>query len=325
MASPGDSTATAPAPGAGRSRAPRDSATVVIVRDGTAGLEVLLLLRAERGDYNSGAWVYPGGIVDPADRTAGPVFGGLTDAQASRRLGLPDGGLAYYRAAVRECYEEAGILFATGPDGELAPPDDEAAEQVAALREDVRQGRRTIDALCDERGLVPAPQRLHYIAHWVTPLARPKRFDTRFFLAIVPPGQSAVHDQQETQDHVWLTPAEALAPGNARRTLNVTRTILRMLVPFGDTTALAGWAASPREVRRVLPWLALEAGELRLVRLHGAAYAEVALLDPEGKGNAWCELRPDVAVRLTPHVLRVPAREGGNTYLVGQAGRWLVL
>src|SRR5512139_3398394 len=96
-------------------RAPRAAATLVVVRDAAVGIEVLLLRRAERGDHNSGAWVFPGGIVDRSDRDARRCCAGLGDAAASRQLGLDADGLDYYVAAVRECFEEAGLLYARTP------------------------------------------------------------------------------------------------------------------------------------------------------------------------------------------------------------------
>ena len=100
-------------------RPPRAAATIVVVRNGAGGIEVLLSRRAERGDHNSGAWVFPGGIVDPGDRQAHGCCAGLDDAAASAQLGLPAHGLDYYIAAVRECFEESGLLFATDRSGEL--------------------------------------------------------------------------------------------------------------------------------------------------------------------------------------------------------------
>ena len=98
---------------------PRAAATLVVVRDAAVGIEVLLLRRAERGDHNSGAWVFPGGMVEPGDRLCHPRCAGLDDAAASARLGLPRGGLDYYVAAVRECFEEAGLLLALDAHGAL--------------------------------------------------------------------------------------------------------------------------------------------------------------------------------------------------------------
>src|SRR5687768_1751191 len=92
-------------------RPPRQAATLVVARDGPQGLEVLLLLRAERGDHNSGAWVFPGGLVDPGDREAHAVCDGPDDATLSAALGVPEGGLDPAVAAIRECFEECGLLF----------------------------------------------------------------------------------------------------------------------------------------------------------------------------------------------------------------------
>src|SRR5215207_2454859 len=100
----------APAPPAVE-RPPRPASTIVVIRDGAEGIEVLLSRRAERGDHNSGAWVFPGGIVEKSDALARSAVTGLDDGEASRRLGLANGGLDYYVAAIRECFEESGLLF----------------------------------------------------------------------------------------------------------------------------------------------------------------------------------------------------------------------
>lgn len=232
---------------------PREAATVVVVRDANSGLEVLLLQRAERGDHNSGAWVFPGGLVDPGDREGGDE-------------------LAFHRAAVRECQEECGIELDAG--------------------------------------------KLHFIAHWLTPTGRAKRFDTRFFVATVPRGQSALHDGNETTDHVWITPAEALSPRNSRRLMTPTRSTLEMLLAFDSVAALEAWAAQPRQVQRILPRLALDASGPRPVQPHEPAYDEVAKLDPEGRCDVSCELRPGVEVRIGERVTRVVGEDGSNRYFV---------
>jgi len=122
----------APAPAAaGSERPPRAAATIVVVRDGTSGLEVLLSRRAERGDHNSGAWVFPGGIVEKNDALAHAAVAGLDDETASRRLGLASGGLDYYVAAIRECFEESGLLFARAEGPELVDLDGSDAARLA--------------------------------------------------------------------------------------------------------------------------------------------------------------------------------------------------
>ena len=95
----------------------RAAATLVVVRDAAVGTEVLLLRRAERGDHNSGAWVFPGGLVEAGDRDCHAWCAGIDDASASARLGLAAGGLDYYVAALRECFEECGLLLASGAQG----------------------------------------------------------------------------------------------------------------------------------------------------------------------------------------------------------------
>src|SRR5690349_1027590 len=195
--------------GAPLAATPRRAATLVLLRDGARGMEVLLLRRAERaGDRSSGAHVFAGGTLDAADadpETRGCV-GGLDDAAASARLGLERGGLDYYVAALRECFEEAGVLIACGPDP--------AAGAVASLRRRLRLGEIGLPEVCRALGVRLAADRLVYYSHWLTPRGLPKRFDTRFFVAEMPPGQAVLHDNEEIQSHCWMRPADALDPAS---------------------------------------------------------------------------------------------------------------
>ena len=197
-------------------RPPRPAATIVVVRDGAQGIEVLLSRRAERGDHNSGAWVFPGGVVDAGDRDAHSVCDGIDDAAASARMGLPSGGLDYFVAAVRECFEESGLLFATGTGtddkrGDLVRLDaGTLGERLSPWRGRLHRGENSVVDLCREFGLRLALDRLVYLSHWLTPLGRPKRFDTRFFIAAAPIGQTAEFDGTEMTEQLWLRPAEAL-------------------------------------------------------------------------------------------------------------------
>ena len=293
---------------------PRDAATVVVVRDGRSGLEVLLLQRAERGDHNSGAWVFPGGLLDARDREM-TATGTFHDEVASTRLGLDHGGLAFYVAAVRECFEEAGILFALDEHGSITP----VSHELAALRDPLKDGEVQFAELLRRFGLTLVPGRLHYIGHWLTPLGRAKRFDTRFFLAIAPQEQTARHDANETLDHVWLRPSEALSSANSRRLMTPTRAMLELLLPFEGTQSLAAWAESPRVVERVLPRLGLGTQGVRPVLPGDPAYEEVGKLDTQGRGDVWCELCPGVPARVSPRVVRVIGEDGSNTYRVDTA------
>lgn len=308
--------------------APRPAATVMVVRDAPDGLEVLLLRRAEKGDHNSGAWVFPGGLVDPADQRRHPACSGLDDAAASARLGVAQGGLDYYIAAIRECFEEAGLLFAVDECERIVGMQGEAGARLAALRGPLHGGNCELADVCRDFGLRLAADRLFYIAHWVTPLGRAKRFDTRFFVAVLPEGQTSRHDAVETLDQVWLRPAAALSAENSRRLLRPTRAAIEMVGRFADTDTLVAWARSPREVTVVMQRLSMDSDGPRSVMPHEPAWAEIGRLDPKGQGTAWCEMRPGVAVRLSPRVLRVTSSgEGGcNSYLVGdERGEWAVI
>ena len=294
---------------------PRNSATVAVTRNGPTGLETLLLQRAERGDHNSGAWVFPGGLVDTADSDV-PVSN-LSDERANVTLAVDQGGVAFYVAAIRECLEEAGLLFATDRMGQPVRLEGEVGARLLDLRSALQSGTDSMAKACRELQLRLAADQLFYVAHWLTPVGRSKRFDTRFFVAVVPQGQESAHDCKETLDHIWIRPSAALAPENTLRLMTPTRAVLELLTRFSDTAALVEWARSPREVKRVLPRLATGASGPRPVLPYEAAWDEVGLLDPEGQGIAWCEPRVDVPVRLSPTLCRVMATNGGNTYIVG--------
>ncbi len=168
----------------------RTAASLILLRDGPGGLEVLMLRRADKpDDQNSGASVFPGGVVDAHDRELHTRCAGLDDAAASARLALPAGGLDYYAAAVRECFEEAGVLFASDADGALVALDRIDPERLAAMRAAVADSTEALLALCDAQGWRLAVDQFAYFSHWLTPPGMPRRFDTRFFVAAMPRGR----------------------------------------------------------------------------------------------------------------------------------------
>jgi 8-oxo-dGTP pyrophosphatase MutT (NUDIX family) len=275
---------------------PRLAATLAVVRDAPAGLEVLLLQRADKGDHNSLAWVFPGGLVDPGDRLAHAHSDGLDDMGASARLGVAEGGLDLFLAAIREAFEEAGLLFADAAAGI-------DVQQLSAQRNLLREGQLKLAQFCQQFALRLRPDRLHYIAHWLTPRGRTKRFDTRFFVAVLPEGQAAMQDDVETVQQVWLRPAQALAPENTRRLMTPTRSVLEGLGAFADTTALLAWAHSARQVQRVLPRLARGTAGPEPVLPGHPAWHEIGRLDPEGRATAAAALQPG-ALKIGIGVLR---------------------
>ena len=201
----------------------------MLVRDGPQGLEVLLQRRTLRAAFVAGAHVFPGGALDPADADGdalGPARGPLDDGTASRFLGVRDGGLAYWLAAIRECFEEAGLLLARHRDGRplrLDGPD--AAARFDAYRRAVHRGELSMAELCEAEQLVLATEELVYVSHWITPEGGPRRFDTRFFAARAPEGQEALHDDVEAIASAWMRPADALAAGRRGDVLLILPTL----------------------------------------------------------------------------------------------------
>ncbi|MGD0054140.1 MAG: NUDIX hydrolase [Acidimicrobiales bacterium] len=192
---------------------PRPAATVLALRDGSDGFEVLMLRRNLDSDFVGGAYVFPGGAVDTSDVGAvSDLVIGPGDAEVSRRLGVESGGLAYYVACLRELFEEAGLLIACDAEGRPVELGDGAsAQRMAHYRRGVNDGSIGFLEMMQREGLHLDLRGLAYLAHWVTPVGPPRRYDTRFFVALAPRDQTAAHDNAETVEDVWLRPAEALA------------------------------------------------------------------------------------------------------------------
>jgi len=288
-----------------------------------------MLRRAEKeADQNSGAAVFPGGTVDANDRALHGVCSGLDDVAASLRLGVPSNGLDYYAAAVRECFEEAGLLFATGAHGRVIALDGLPPEEVDGLRAAVEEGGDAMFRLCEHHCWRLAVDQLAYFSHWLTPPGMPRRLDARFFVALAPSEQSARPDGRETVEHLWLRPADALDPARGLRLMNVQRRILEQLATFATAMDCMAHARALSEVRLVMPRLAEGPGGRRPVNPGEPAYEEISLIDPDGQCHGRYELTPGLSMRLSRHVVRVTAHAGDllvNSYFVGEGDEWALI
>jgi 8-oxo-dGTP pyrophosphatase MutT (NUDIX family) len=264
----------------------RDAATVMLVRDGEGGageggLEVFMLRRNLRSDFVGGAYVFPGGGVDEADRHADleAVCEGRRDEECSRHLELdpPVGGLAYWVAAVREAFEEAGVLLAYGPDGELVDLRDEAlAARFAEHRRAVDCGERRLVEVCAEEGLRLAVDGMHYFSHWITPEGPTRRYDTRFFVGRAPRWQQPLHDDRETVASCWIRPADALARHEAGEFDMIFPTIrsLEAIGRFDAADDLVAAAAAIESVPALLPRIVADGDGMRILLPGDRGYDE---------------------------------------------------
>ena len=252
----------------------KPAATVMLLRDaadGEPGVEVFMLRRTANAVFGAGMYVFPGGRVDGVDGAdeIAPFCRGLDDAGASAQLGIDYGGLAYWVAAVRECFEEAGVLLATRHDGgplELRLEDrHEIHDHDSSL---------SLVALCRRDDLVLDLSTTYYVDHWITPIGEQRRFDTRFFVAEMPTDQEPVHDDKETVDSLWVRPAEALrmqADGELMM-MPPTMVNLRFLEPHVNTASALAAAAAVEQPPCVLPKIRRDAdGRITGVAMPGDA------------------------------------------------------
>ena len=225
---------------------PSPAATVTLVRDTARGVEVLMLQRSHSLKFMPGVYVFPGGGLDAADSAPemGELCVGLEDRAASRALGVESGGLAYWVAAIREAFEEAGILLAYDAAGKMVDMNGEAAGRYKAHRHtlDGRGKHAEFGRIMRNEGLRLATDRLLYFGHWITPVNVPRRYDTRFFLALAPEGQEARHDEHETIAHLWVRPQEALDMCS-RELLNMRTPTIKTLERFAACTTAAALIA----------------------------------------------------------------------------------
>jgi glyoxylase-like metal-dependent hydrolase (beta-lactamase superfamily II)/8-oxo-dGTP pyrophosphatase MutT (NUDIX family) len=308
-----------------KAQVPRPAATLILLRPAAsstaAGPEVLMLKRTQNAAFLGGAYVFPGGSLDPLDADPRMLarVRGLTDERASRRLGIAGGALPYFVAAVRECFEEAGVALLHDSSGKLISRNH--AEDLQAHRKS-----SFLEMLESENLFIPGDA-LAYYGHWITAPGRARRFDTRFFVAQAPEGQEGSHDANETVHHMWVSPREALARGERGEIELVfaTQTSLRDLGRFDAPRAAFEYAAALLVIDTNRACRAIGRDGERIFRRADPPYFEIHWTDPEETGTTGYEIVPGIPKRLDRLVTRLTAPNPGamtgpgtNTYLVGE-------
>jgi recombination protein RecT len=289
--------------------APRPAATVLLLRDSAdAGIEVLMTRRSATASFAPGAYVFPGGGVDALDAQSHDIAS-HRPAQAGERL-------TQAIAAIRESFEELGVLLAQHADGRAAD-----ARDIAAL-----DRHQPFAAQCRERGLRLAADEVFVLAHWTTDRDLPRRFDVPFLVARMPPGQRPVADEAEQFEPVWVSPAEALKRHEAGTFFMIFPTIrtLQRLARFATVDAVLQACAGEQPLWTSCPRAGFLKGAEHRFMESDLPYGELALVSPDGQIVHHLDWRSDDPVRLLRNVIRLTAPNGGvmtgpgtNSYLVG--------
>lgn len=307
----------------------RPAATILLLRETASAPEVFMLQRTSSAVFLPGAYVFPGGALDPDD--AGPRAArrlrGLDDAQASARLGLASGGIAFWVAAARECFEESGILLAV--DERDVPVDPARAAALERYREPLNAGTLLFSEFLERENLYVPAHEIAYYSHWITAPGRPRRFSTRFFIACAPAGQQGAHDRSETVHSVWVSPREAIERDRRKEIELIfpTRSTLSDLAAFRSPREIFEHAKNLGDIEvNAACWALDHEGSQRLFRRSDPPYFEIHWSDPEEKGTTCFVIQPGIPKRLDRHVTRITAPNPGvmtgpgtNTYLVGGA------
>lgn len=251
---------------------PLPSATVVLLRDAAPAPELLLVLRHARTSFGS-TYVFPGGLLETDDANVAARCDGIDAHAANATLGVRSDGIAYYSAAIRELFEEAGVLLARDAAGNWVDAAGFAEDRVA-----LNAGDDSWRDFLERNDLRLAGDALHYFSFWITPREIPKRFSTRFFAAALPSGQTATHCGTELTDSCWMSAAGALeASKNEGFDLpHPTAVTLKGLSRFADTAATLSWACEQcrRGVDCLLPATVVVDGERQVLMPGDPGYPE---------------------------------------------------
>ncbi len=237
----------------------RASSTVVLVREAPGGPQIFMVKRHENASFGS-AYAFPGGVLDAEDAAVHDYCGELSDSEASSKLGIKDAGLDYYSAAIRELFEETGVLLADLPS---------IAENLNVARDGLNDGSTNwLDFVASNKLELHCHQ-LHYFSHWITPKALVKRYTTRFFVAVLPQGQEAMHCGGELTASRWISAKDMLKAGRDGEVELHFPTIktLEIMARHESLASLIEWAQSCAEwgVTSMLPVMIKRSGRMQPV------------------------------------------------------------
>ena len=286
----------------------RPAATVLLLRDTAQGIEVLMTRRSTTASFAPGAYVFPGGGIDAADAAA--------HAQSTRRAGQTDLHLTQAIAAIRESFEELGVLLARHADGSHVTTQD-----IAAL-----DRKAPFAGQCRDRGLTLAGEEVFVLAHWVTDRDLPRRFDVPFLVARMPLGQTPVADETEQFEPSWMRPADALARHEAGTFFMIFPTIrtLERLRAYDSVDMVLTACAHEKPLWISCPRAGLLRGQDARYMEHDSPYGELALTSPDGQIVHSLDWQSEKPVALLKNVRRLTAPNPGimtgpgtNSYIVG--------
>jgi recombination protein RecT len=287
----------------------RPAATVLLMHDGPQGIEVLMTRRSMSASFAPGAYVFPGGGIDAADAQA--------HGMAQRRPTQSDLHLTQAIAAIRESFEELGILLARHEDGRWADNTD-----ITLI-----DRKASFAPQCQAKGLTLAADQVFVLAHWITDRDLPRRFDVPFLVARMPEGQTPVADETEQFEPVWVRPADALtrhAAGDFFMVYPTIRTLERLKAFASVDAVLQACAVNDEPLWTSCPRAGWLAGNEARYMEHEAPFGELALVTPDGQIHHHLDWKTDQPVPLLQNVQRLTAPNPGvmtgpgtNSYLVG--------
>ncbi len=299
----------------------RSAATVLLLRDTAQGIEVLMTRRSTAASFAPGAYVFPGGGIDDLDHKhalAPYSIAGEATQLVARRATQTDARCAEALAAIRESFEELGLLLARKKDGSWC-----SQAEVNALERDA-----PFYAQMQERGYTLAADSVFLLAHWITDRDLPRRFDVPFLVARMPEGQTPVADEAEQFAPEWIRPQDALARHAANDFFIIFPTIrtLERLQAFGTVDAVLQACTSEQPLWTSCPRAGFLKGKEARFMEHEAPFGELAMVCPSGQIVHTLDWQHEFPVPLLAHVMRLTAPNPGmmtgpgtNTYIIGTA------